>query len=87
MKTKKEKEGTPTWLVVIIVIIAVMISFLLFMTEGYKQWISTEIQDAEMRTICTAFLQMIIIAFILGVIFEMHLVRYDKRKQDAVRIN
>lgn len=74
-----------TWLAILIIVIVIIFTFLLFMTEGYKNWISREIADVQTRTICTAFLQAIIVGIVVSVVFEFTIC-YDKKKQDATRI-
>lgn len=56
------------------------------MTQGYRDWISYQIPCIEMRTICTAFIQVIIIALVTGFIFEYCIINYDNRKQEMIQI-
>lgn len=86
IRCDKHKEKAPTWLVVIAIVLAILITFLLLMTPGYKNWITHQIPDVEMRTICTGFIQAIVIALLLGFIFEYCIIHYDEKKQDVIKI-
>lgn len=89
MKREKprEKPRAPTWVAILIITLVILITFFFFMTEGYRNWITREIPNAEMRTIATGFLQAIIVALVLGTLFEFCIIHYDRKKQDAVKMS
>lgn len=84
---KYEKPRAPTWIAILIITFVILMTFFFFMSEGYCNWISREIPNREMRTVVTGFLQAIIVALVLGTLFEFCIIHYDRKKQDAMKIS
>jgi NADH:ubiquinone oxidoreductase subunit 6 (subunit J) len=79
-----KRDKIQTWLVVIIIAVVVFISFILMMTQGFREWLTVEIPNQCLRTICAALIQVIIIIIVMSVLFSLYCPVYDTKKQRAL---
>lgn len=82
-----KKNKITSWLVTLIIIIVVFISFMLLNSFTYCNWLTDNIINPTLRVVFSGILQTILITVLIGVLLDYYIIEHDQCEQLLPNIN